>query len=1002
MYRRLSLSALPFLALPLLVASVLVALTGSALAADPDGEVKLSLARFEQMMAAARGGDGPTVTWSRGDIEVTLPTDGGHVVTVRLVTSVRVAGESAGPVPLLPADVVLNEATIHGSPASFSTRGGVLMADMSPDWGDTSVVLVYQVAASDSGVVIPLPPLPGAALRASGARGIEVWPALDASSGSGTSIATAIPSTHGVFLRWEGTDSGHVVRSAEFDVQTDRGGDGVEVTATYDVRLSGPSASVRIAPEGAALVDVREGREAVEATVGEDGHLHCAINGAGRHVIVARFRLPIDRSQGQPQVTIGVAEVPITRALVTVPGQRDVIFQPEVPLETTVSGSGDASKTTALAHLPPTEEITFRWTETRAAPEELTRVNTETYQLVTLDEAVMRSRIVIRYSVIRGKTKELSVVIPDDAVLFKVSGDGVDDWTTFAAADGSPRLAKIYLADELDGDYTLELGLESVVPTAEGAALALPVVRPLNAHREMSVVALFDGAKVGFAPADATGYTKVGEDALPTEIRRTLTDKVTQAFKHVGDAPGPIASKVASAKVREVRFDARVHSLYLVKEGALIGNASVMVEIKSGRRNELILDLPEHVTVLDVTAPSMNKAEPARDGYAAAEGRKGHRVSFTRALEGAVQIDLEFEMLLPKDLGKIALPDVVVVGAEVQEGALGITAETGIEVQPAGETELRRVDVGELPRAVRLRSERELLVGYTWARAPWTLDVDVRRHKTVETLQTVVSHLWLLTTLLEDGHIVTHATFDVANGDQQFLRLSLPEGHKVWIVAADGKEVKAVADDAGALAIPLPKHTNTVIDVVYDVPRAKLGSVGSVEMSAPKADLVVTDVKWLVRRPVRYQLFNIDTELRDREAHQFYSGYQQTPGLRIPFTIPADESYSENLFTHSVHDPSDESLTIGFGYFGGPGEELGWLLTLLGVLLLVPAIRARFGTGTLAGRQRILALAGIVLVAAKALSFGFDGVEATLLVVVVVGAAVTAWWQRRTEQEDVA
>ena len=78
------------------------------------------------------------------------------------------------------------------------------------------------------------------------------------------------------------------------------------------------------------------------------------------------------------------------------------------------------------------------------------------------------------------------------------------------------------------------------------------------------------------------------------------------------------------------------------------------------------------------------------------------------------------------------------------------------------------------------------MLGYTYARAPWTLAMDIRRHKTVETLKTVVSHLWLETTVLEDGHLVTHATFDVANGDQQFVRLTLPEGHKVWTVAADG------------------------------------------------------------------------------------------------------------------------------------------------------------------------------------------------------------------------
>ena len=56
---------------------------------------------------------------------------------------------------------------------------------------------------------------------------------------------------------------------------------------------------------------------------------------------------------------------------------------------------------------------------------------------------------------------------------------------------------------------------------------------------------------------------------------------MNQAFKHVGVA-GPIATRVAQAKVREVRFDARVDTLYTVKEGSMVGQASVLVEVKSG------------------------------------------------------------------------------------------------------------------------------------------------------------------------------------------------------------------------------------------------------------------------------------------------------------------------------------------------------------------------------------------------------------------------------------
>src|SRR5690606_504256 len=140
------------------------------------------------------------------------------------------------------------------------------------------------------------------------------------------------------------------------------------------------------------------------------------------------------------------------------------------------------------------------------------------------------------------------------------------------------------------------------------------------------------------------------------------------------------------------------------------------------------------------------------------------------------------------------------------------------EAQPLTATDIRRVDVTELPNAIRLRSEREILFGYTYAYAPWALQVELKRHQTVETLKAVVNAAWLETTVLEDGHVVTRALFRVANEGRQFLWLTMPPDATVWRVSAGGQAVKAVADQAGALAVPLPKGQTVLVDVVYDVP----------------------------------------------------------------------------------------------------------------------------------------------------------------------------------------
>lgn len=977
----------------------------SALAAPDDaGQVQLPLARYEALMEAARGSAGVVTTWSRGTVSATLPQSPGGAVQVTVDARLTASGEGTVRVPIIAADVVLREATIDGDVALFTTQGGVLMASV-PAGRPLEVRLRYSVSPSageaEGGVaVIPLPPLASSELTVSGpgrADDIEVWPAQDIQR-SGDTLSAGVSPTLGLVVRWGAGHAGQAVRRADLLVVPERDGEGADVTGTYEVVVAGSQAIVRVAPPGAALVDVREGNELLGARFTEEGH-QAVVTGRGRHVVKVHFRVRVDRSQGQPQVTLGLERVPITRVEVAVDGKRDVTFDPPAPARIEVTGEGDAARTRAEAHLPPTDRVVVRWTESRAAPEDLVRVSTETFQLVTLREAVMRSRVIIHYQVIRGAVRELPIELPDDAVLFKVNGVGVDDWRTFARSDEGPRQARVYLSGDVDGEYTLELELETVVPTAEGTPLSVLLVRPLGAYREMGVVALFDGDKVGFAPAEPTGYSKVGEDALPVEIRKGLTDKVAQAFKHVG-APQPVATAVSAAREREIRFDARVDTLYFVKDGALIGNASVIVEVKSGRRDAIVLSVPEAVTILAVNAPSLNKAEPAKD-FDAGPGRKGHRISFTRALEGAIQIDLEMELLLPKELGRIALPDVRVEGAEVEEGAFGITAETGIEVQPGEATDVRQVDSSELPRSVRLRSEREVVLGYTYARAPWSVSFDVRRHRTVETLSAVVKRAWLETTILEDGHVVTHATFDVTNSDRQYLRLSLPDNHKVWSVTSDGEAVKAVSDQQGALAIPLRKGADVRIDVIYEVRRDPLGVVGGLELVAPKADLLLTDLKWLVRAPSRMSLWRVATEMERGQPWEYHQSYVATPGLEVPFSLPDSQEFQELAFTWAVHDPTEEALSVGISFLVTPGQGLGVVLGLLALVLLVPVVRRRARGEALSGREKGLLALGLVLLVARAVGWGIEPVEGGVAVaVLVVVALVSAWRARGTRGES--
>ena len=988
------------------LALTVVSITGPAAAElERDGErVEMSLERYARLWAAAEARGAAVASWQRGRVRISLPEakpDGTPgPVTVSIDSVVRRHGGSDGrlEVPLVPSHVVLTNVQLGGSPAGLIARNGLHVASLDPDDDEVNVSMTYRVAAVVDGAgraaaIIPLPPLPGAALELSGAIGsdtVELTPPVPLSR-NGAQLAGELPAVTAISVRWSLPGADRAVRRVDYRITPDASGNGMDVEATYQARGAGPRTAVRLAHAGAALIDVREGREPLTTYVSDDWH-HAVVTGRGDHVVIAQFRVPIDRAQGRPQISLSLDRVPITRVEISVPGKRAISFEPAVPVTTTVTGEDDKAVTRASGYLPPSDAVVAQWTESRAAPEQRDHINSESYQLLTLEEGAIKSRVRIRYEVIRGKVKELPIAVPEGVMVNKVSGDGVDDWRPFVANEDTPRQVRVYLGRERTGKFEVELELETLVPKAEGSPIVLPLVRPIGAFREMGVVALFDGDKVGFAPVvfDEARYRKAGQDALPSEIRETLREKVNQAFKHVGE-PGRLTSKVAAAKKREVRFDATVKAVYEVSETSLIGRAAVLVELKSGRRDYVVISLPEGLAEPRVSAPSLNRVEPVKDPSALPdlEGRKGYEVRFTQALEGALQIDVEFEQRLPRELGAIRLPDLRVHEAEVETGHVGIATETGIEIQPDAVEVARSVDVAELPKAVRLRSERELALGYQYAHVPWSIVLKVTAHETIETLSAVIEQTWLETNALSNGHIVTRATWKVTNSDQQFMQLSLPEGSQVLTVATDGEPVKAVADEKGGIKIPLPKDSQFFIDLTFEVTRDKLGVVGDLDLTAPKPDIRVRDVQWLVRLPSSFGLYSVDTELEQAPAWQHRA--VEAPTVRgMDVHLPSDDDMSVFLFRYAVASPDEAALSMSLVYGATPGEGLGLLATLLALLCFIYVVRRRARRGDM-GRGGWTGLAaGIFLMGAKAMEGPLDPLEVGLIVIVLIIVALVS------------
>lgn len=974
----------------------LIALPAAAQKGDGSEQVRLSLERYAELMRIADARAGTRVTWGRGSVTARID---GEVVRVSVSARIRGVGDGPAEVPLLPADAVLESASIGGNSAALVRLSGAHVALLPALSGEQTVSLSYlvPVQTGDDGapfVLLALPPMAGASLQLTGVDAdAEVWPAT-AVKRSGTTLTASLPATRAVAVRWGAAVGRDLVRRVEYALAPDESGHGVDVVARYEVRTTERNSRIRLTQVGDALIDVRKGDGTVQTRV-HDGWHTALIARPGNHVLNVRFRIAIDRSRGQPQIRLTPDSVPMAKVTVTVPGKRAVEFEPSVPATTTFQGNDATARTTAVAHLPPVDAVTLRWIEARAAPENLVRANTETYQLLTLQEGVLRSKVTIKYDIIKGKLKELPIQLPENAELSKVTGPGIEDWPTFPATDGAPRQVRVMLGQEAEGQIELQLELEAIVSPVEGTPIDLPVVRPLNAFREMGVVALFDGDKVGFAPATVTGMRKAGQDALPSAVRKTLREKVSQAFKHIGK-PGTLKSKVAATQTRDARFDAQVNALYSVKDGKLVGRTLSLLDIKSGRLDKVYISVPAHIEAPTLKATQSNKQEKAPD-FDAGEGRTAYAIYFAQGLEGAIEVNVDFEVIFKKDQTDLALPDVRIHGADVEAGAIGVEAETDFELTATNIDErLRKVDVEELPNEVKKRKVSDIRLAYTYSRAPWSMGLNIKRNKTVQTLPAVANHAWIETHVLSNGHVVTRATYAVANEDRQFLKLKLPDGAKVLGVRTSGEKVKAVEDDTGVLAIPIGRSKMTMVEVSYDVVGDALGFYQSVDMLAPVPDVRTADIKWVVRTPSALKVLDTDTDLADSGMG---SARDSWPGSASA-DLPTDEHMRETLFVSSVQDANQAALAVSMQIMEAPGESTDTILFIIALLALLMLAWRRANGGPIDRKDVLFAVVAAVALLLKEVFGNLRDDEIFWLVALpLVLGLVVGWRVRRTRKQ---
>ena len=924
--------------------------------AQDDGQVQLPLDVYRELLRQAEAEPRPAPAgYALGNADVTATLTAAHsTATVTVNLRVEVFEDEWVLVPVLPTGTAVTSATVSGRPLQLiNTTAGLMWAVNSSGVFDLQLAYRAGVDRFESGQVLPLPlpvasstqlsaTLPGTEL------GVTVIPATAVETverGGNTVVTATIPASSGVQLSWRDTVEGGLIMSrASYTGQVDD--DAVTWQAEFSVEVGTDEPTVLgLLRNDVALLGMQVDGEETPITV-ENNVFSVAVTGRGAHTISAQFQIPIDRSSGQPRVDLRVPRIPVSRFELALEGEKEVTVTPAA----SVAHRHENEMTVAVVNVPMTDRIGFNWLEAvpdSALVETEVRANATIYHAAHAEEGVLYVRATTEFEITRGETSQFELELPETAQINVVQAESgaVADWRR---STDDPRVVTVFLDRRVSGEFSFEISYEQLFTVGAEAPeeLTVPLVSARGVHRQRGMIALLASRDLTLEPRREESLSRVGENALPPELRESIEMTIAHTFRYFEGTP-ILAVAAVPPERQQGRFDAQVDSLISLGDVTTVGQATVEINVKQGSIQVLELLLPANVNFLSLTAPSLRTREAVTE-----DGVQVIQVEFTQEMEGQFRVDVNYEQITGDGGLELTVPLLHVRGADVEQGRIAVEALSAVEVQATGQSDtLSTVDIGELPQQLILRTTNPILMAFKYAHTdpPPHLALTITHHTEIEVQAATIDRAHYRTLYTRDGFTLTSCRFTVRNSREQFLRVHLPAGSEVWSAMVNGEsETPALANDGQesgpeVLINIINSAQGFPVELIYATPQPALEFRGDVRATLPRPDMVVTHTVWDVFVPDDLRYGEPETNLDIVAEGVYVNGSDLTIGdeaMRVssanvdePIHIEVPRAGLRFSFEKLYANQVDEEMSVSIPYASEESASWGLGLSLLGTLL---------------------------------------------------------------------
>jgi hypothetical protein len=385
------------------------------------------------------------------------------------------------------------------------------------------------------------------------------------------------------------------------------------------------------------------------------------LKGATRHKVEARFVAGIARGKEFATCAFDLPSVPLHKLSFRVPGKgTEIKLEPARAMTTT--NEGDETVLLAFLGQEPNVQLTWRYQPEEVQKEPPLLFATDLVAM-TVEERVLRGLATFDLQVLRTPASTFRVRIPAGVQVLEVSGANLKTWNF---ADEARTLLDVTLHTPATGAY--QMGVVFETPFEVPGPLPLPVLRLEGAARERGFLRVKGAEGVGLRPAALENAFQIDVTALPDLL------KVNERALGFRFPALPYAVTLTTERIAP-RVSVTTRARLEVERRRIKLNEILYYNVERAGVFSLRLDAPEGLVLTQVGDEQLvdTRTDTVENGRRTVTLElRGRRLgAFALAVTGEAPLDLA--------QGKLDVPLVRPLGADLEEGTLGVYMDPGIK-----------------------------------------------------------------------------------------------------------------------------------------------------------------------------------------------------------------------------------------------------------------------------------------------------------------------------------